>query len=116
MLVKLYLNGNEMYGEVHYYFRLQVDEKMQTVALISPYTPPDPSLLALSSKTLKSCQHLPNSNLIVVNIRAIHSVVAMVPHSVTIPGHLVMEDRWFVVEKPGLDVANMGGIIESTVD
>jgi hypothetical protein len=44
----------------------------------------------------------------VVNEKSIMSVVAMVPHP-PFPGAL---DRYFVVEKPGLDITVPGGVAE----
>jgi len=43
----------------------------------------------------------------VINIKTIKSVVAMVPHRPTLPSGVV-GDRFFMVEKPRLDVSNLG--------
>jgi hypothetical protein len=56
-----------------------------------------------------SCVYEGDAYLQVIDIKSILSVVAMVPH------HPIAEDpldRYFVVEKPGLDVACLGGVIE----
>jgi hypothetical protein len=45
----------------------------------------------------------------VVDIKSIMSVIAMVPH-LPFPGD--SSDRYFAVEKPGLDVAWLGGVVE----
>jgi len=45
----------------------------------------------------------------VIDVKSIRSVVAMIPH-LPFPGN--MEERYFVVEKPGLDVACLGGSVE----
>jgi hypothetical protein len=46
---------------------------------------------------------------------SIISVVAMIPHTVTI-ARSGPEVRLFVVEKPGLDVAHVGGITQELTD
>lgn len=48
----------------------------------------------------------------IFNVKAIEAVVAMVPPSVGAE----WADRVFVVEKPGLDVAAMGGVTEAVLD
>lgn len=53
-----------------------------------------------------SCTHLGDASLQVIDVKSIHAVVAMVPHQVN------NEERFFVVEKPGLDVADLGGYEE----
>ena len=81
---------------------------VETLALLSLFGPPDPYLLAVSSKTLWSCKALGDAGLVVVGVSNILSVVSMAPHRPAIPGKEV-EERFFVHEKIGLDVANMGG-------
>jgi hypothetical protein len=50
----------------------------------------------------------------VVNVKEIHSVIAMVPHR---PFHAEsVFQRYFVVEKPGLEVASLGGMDERVSD
>ena len=115
-LLKFSLEGTEGHGEVRYFFRLSLSNTIHTAALVLPYSPLDPNLLALSHNTLYSCERLPEARLTVINVKSIKSVVAMIPHKVKLPGRSFAEERWFVVEKPGLDVANMGGIVESTLD
>jgi hypothetical protein len=46
------------------------------------------------------------------------SVITMVPHKITLPGlpGRGVEERWFVVEKPGLEAAEMGGVVENSRD
>jgi hypothetical protein len=46
---------------------------------------------------------------VVVDAKCIVATVAMIPHRPIIPGEAV-EDRFWLTEKPGLDVAVMGGI------
>ena len=48
-----------------------------------------------------------------INVKSIAAAVAMVPHS-PFPGESVQ--RFFAVEKPGLDVAWLGGVTEEVID
>jgi hypothetical protein len=95
---------------------LKVKNDTLPLALISVYGPPDNALLQLSHKTVYSCQYLSNDNLRVINARSIRSVIAIVPHEVTLPGKTAAEDRWFVVEKPGLEAAELGGGVEDNYE
>lgn len=75
---------------------------------MSVYSPPDKELLEASHFTLWSCIYQGDMALKVVDAKTIVGVVAMVPHS----SENYIGDttgRFFVVEKPGLDVAHMGG-------
>jgi hypothetical protein len=67
----------------------------------------------MSYNTLMSCTYRGDESLIVVDAKAIIAVVAMVPHS---PFPEDTTDRYFVVEKPGLDVAYLGGNVENVPD
>jgi hypothetical protein len=79
------------------------------LALVSLFSKPDESLLSLSMKTLWSCEYQGDDVLQFINIKTIQAVVAMIPHMVEIPGFPPSE-RFFLVEKPGLDVATMAGV------
>jgi hypothetical protein len=46
-----------------------------------------------------------------IDVKIIQAVVSMVPHAPAIQGQPA-EERFFLVEKPGLDVAMMGGAEE----
>jgi hypothetical protein len=75
--------------------------------MVSFYSLPHQELLELSYNTLLSCTH--EKDLKVIDVRSIHAVVAMVPHQ-PFPG----EPRYYVVEKPGLDITSLGGSTEVT--
>jgi hypothetical protein len=81
------------------------------LALVSLYSRPDPTLLNKSVNTLWSCEYEGDGALIFTNAKTIHSVVAIGPHRPVI-GDQQMGERFFLVEKPGLDVAVMSGIQE----
>lgn len=79
------------------------------MALVSFYSPPSLDLLEESRHTLISCTSLGDAGLKVIPVHSIIAVVAMVPHS---PFGEEGDQRYFVVEKPGLDVADLGGVVE----
>jgi hypothetical protein len=84
-----------------------------TLAMVSCYSSPDQTLLEISYNTLRSCTYLGQSGLMVVDVKQISSVIAMVPHK-PFDGDFVQ--RYFVVEKPGLEVACLGGVEEQVPD
>ena len=84
---------------------------MHTVAMLAVYSDPHPTLLLESSGTFLSCTFEEN-RLFVADVGNIDAVVAMIPHEVRV-GNSDPEKRWFVVEKPGLDIANMDGYAET---
>jgi hypothetical protein len=85
----------------------------KTLVMVSVYSPPHVELLTLSYHTLWSSTYQGDVSLIVIDVKSITAVVAMVPHQ-PFPGDSV--ERFFVVEKPGLDVASLGGSTESVPD
>jgi hypothetical protein len=96
-----------------YFFILWTHEGRETpLALISLYSTPDPRLLKASHNTLWSCEHQGDSALRFINAKTIQSVVAMIPHTPRIEAQQ-LQARFFLVEKPGLDVAVIGGMIEA---
>ncbi|KAJ3996740.1 hypothetical protein F5050DRAFT_1799474 [Lentinula boryana] len=110
--VKLVHQRELRFAEVQYYFRLEIDEQeVQDLAMVILYGKPDEELLRNSSSTLWTCMHGGNGATMVISVKNVKSVVAMVPHSTSILGD-GWKDRVFVVEKPGLDVVEMGGYLE----
>lgn len=83
--------------------------------MVSLYSPQNKSLWERSHKTLYSCSYLGQENLKVVDIKTIQSVVAIIPHSlVQILDSAIQREvngKVFVVEKLGLDVMALAGII-----
>ena len=77
--------------------------------LISLFSNPDPTLLRLSVNTLWSCKYLGDSTLKFINIKCIRAVMAMVPHVPAI-GEQPAYEWFFLVEKPGFDVAVISGV------
>ncbi|KAI6046196.1 hypothetical protein EDC04DRAFT_2558492, partial [Pisolithus marmoratus] len=81
---------------------LQFDD----ITLVTLYSHPHPHLLEQSYGILASCTKLGEVSLQVVKISAIQAVVTMVPHHPVING--VAEDRYFLVEKMGMEIAHFG--------
>ncbi|KAG1756115.1 hypothetical protein EDB19DRAFT_1624652, partial [Suillus lakei] len=111
--VKFLINNNISFREVQYLFRLQMSDGadgVETLAIVSLYSPPDRHLLEASQCMLWSVEYLGSAALQVIPAKSILSVVAMIPH--TPYSDHTDEKHFFVVEKPGLDVADMGGYIE----
>ncbi|KAF8149308.1 hypothetical protein K438DRAFT_2086792, partial [Mycena galopus ATCC 62051] len=104
-------------ARVRYYFILNLededDERYLVVA--SFFSPPSAYLLAESSKTYWSFQYLGDSDIRVVNIKAITASVMMAPdeqYTLVPPEHRPPgseADRWFLMEKPGLKLAQLTG-------
>lgn len=88
-----------------FYFFVSVHGQNRAVAMLSVYGAPSQSLLDASEATLLSCRHGGDQGVRVVDVKDIKSVVAMIPHKVMVPGSDVMQDRFYLGEKPGLDVA-----------
>jgi len=77
--------------------------------MVSRFSSPDQTLLNISYNTLRSCTYLGQGSLMVIGVKYISSVIAMVPHQ-PFGGDSIQ--RYFVVEKPGLEVACLGGVEE----
>lgn len=99
------------FGEVQFFFQYPIEnvggtdsEKIETLAFVSEYPPPDQEIFRQSRSTV--WWYTSNPILKVINVKNITSVVAMIPRQIQgITG-------LFLCEKPGLDVAHMGGTIE----
>ncbi|KAM5540305.1 hypothetical protein V8D89_006124 [Ganoderma adspersum] len=114
------IHGNKVqFAEVQYYMWLRVGEEIQALALVSYFGAPNQSLLDLSYGTMWSCSPGGDSALGIIDVRKIESVVAMIPHPKPImacPGDLDLSGMFCVVEKPGLEVAVLGGVEEDVED
>jgi len=100
-------------AEVRFFIHISRDEGDMCLALVSLFSKPDEYLLDISANTLWSCEYRNDGALKFIDVKTIQSVVAMIPHRPEIPG-LPLSERFFLVEKPGLDVAIMAGIEEDT--
>jgi hypothetical protein len=110
-------NQSIAFAEVSFYFQLPIEEngesKNKTYALISRYSPPHAEILQKSHNTYWSCTHGRIENIEIVPAKTILSVVSIIPHKLFEDDS---EQRYFVVEKPGLDVVRIGGVEESAPD
>jgi len=75
---------------------------------VSDYSPPDLNLLRRSHQTIWACRYQGARALRVIDVKKIHSVVAMVP----LPFD---QDKFFVGEKIGLEVTTLSGTEEVDV-
>lgn len=105
------------FAEVSFYFQLPItvdgESKDKTYALVSRYSPPHAEMLKKSYNTYWSCTHGRVENMEIIPVERILSVVSIIPHKLFEDDS---EQRYFVVEKPGLDIADIGGVEESTPD
>ena len=111
VLFQVVYRNEERFGEVYFFYRISIGQNQwRPVALISLYSTPDPALLKVSSDTLLVCRYHGDESLILVDAQAIKSVVAMVPFMEKSVGGQPRRrnGRFFVVEKPGLSLAEMG--------
>ena len=96
-----------------YFFIIWTHEGRETpLTLISLYSTPEPRLLKASHNTLWSCEHQGDSALWFIDAKTIKSVVAMIPHTPRIEAQQLGE-WFFLVEKPGLDIAIIGDMVEA---
>lgn len=114
---QLKLNGTIRFAEVLYFTRLAIVDsesdmddnedawRYLDVAVIQLYSLPDEALLQLSSQTVASCTRV--DEISVVDIKTITGVIAMIPHKPMLPSGVV-EDRFFMLQKPGLDISDLG--------
>lgn len=83
---------------------------MLSYAVVSVYGPPDAEMLTKSSHVLWAAAYVGDTNLCVIEVKDIISVVSMQPLPQK-PGD--SDDLWFVVEKAGLDDIELTGYIDS---
>lgn len=98
------------FGEVQFFFQLKIDNREETVALISVFGNPDPHLLQESSGALIVCKYQGNNSLEVVPVKTISTCIAMIPFKNP------EDNLFFVCNKMGLDVAFLGGAQEVEVE
>src|SRR5215475_2594338 len=107
------------FAEVQFYFCIELNKIVHTLALVSLYSHPHPELLKASYNTLWSCTYSHDNTFSVIDVKSIQSVIAMISHQ-PFPDVINQADRYFVVEKPGLGAALLGdwqeGDMESDKD
>ncbi|OBZ66066.1 hypothetical protein A0H81_13935 [Grifola frondosa] len=114
--VKLLIDNQTEIAEVYYFCRFQVGDEFHAVALVSVYSRLNAIILAKSFGTVWLAQNRGTTELCVVNVNSIQSVVAMPPDRPP-DGAELMEGMHYLVEKPGLDVICLGsGTVEAITD
>ena len=107
------LYGQIEYGEVQFYFLRftgdNPDETPTAHALVSVYSRPIQALWVESSNTLWACQYTGDEGLQVVELSSIAACISM-QHLPPLPGD--PPGLWFVVEKSGLEDAQLTGFEE----
>ncbi|KIK78528.1 hypothetical protein PAXRUDRAFT_163782, partial [Paxillus rubicundulus Ve08.2h10] len=76
------------------------------VVVLKLYSEPDEKLLELSSQVVPASKLL--NDIIVSDVKDIHSVLAMIPKTFTLPESDVEEEYFCMVERPGLDISDLG--------
>ncbi|KAI0355296.1 hypothetical protein OH77DRAFT_1540048 [Trametes cingulata] len=107
---------DDRFAEVQYFFPLTLhgSETDLHLAMVSLFTPPDPAIRKETHDVLLACRYQGALSREVVDIKDIRSVVAMVPlplrrKEADNPRCAELySDRYFVVEKLGLDMAWFG--------
>lgn len=103
-------------GEVQYYFNLLVNNTSCALAMVSVYSSPDLEMLKESCNTVWACDYQGQAHLVVIEAKTITSVVAMVPFPAAGRGGVRAAEsartvgKYFLVEKPGLEVATMNEV------
>ncbi|KAH8100778.1 hypothetical protein BXZ70DRAFT_892365 [Cristinia sonorae] len=106
-----------VFGEVRFLFRLEIRGEIRTLAVVSMYSDIDKVLFEESFKTLAVCSYQGDEGLAIVDVRWIESVVSMQPLPMTreeAAAENAQEkygNRWFVGERPGLDIAQFMTVI-----
>ncbi|KAG1736157.1 uncharacterized protein EDB91DRAFT_1055805 [Suillus paluster] len=85
----------------------QHEWRWQDVAVVQLYSHPDADLLQLCSHTVVSCSKL--KEFCIIDVKQVLSVIAMIPHNPRLPAGVMEEEgRFFMLEKHGLDLSNVG--------
>jgi hypothetical protein len=106
------VNSEIWIGEVYFFIHISLESGDIALALVLLYSRPDQTLLDVSVNTLWSCEYQGNLALRFINVKCIQAVVAMIPHVLVIEGREAHK-CFFLMEKPGLDVAMMVGMKEA---
>lgn len=100
-------------AEVYFYFFLDLEieparDEREAFAFVSIVGPPDAELLELSSKTYWSCALTGDNGLAIINVKAIHSTVAVIPRDVDLIEDAEWRERvhgrWYIVPELGADI------------
>ncbi|KAF9786834.1 hypothetical protein BJ322DRAFT_1106936 [Thelephora terrestris] len=106
--VKFICETTEKFGEVQFFFHHQT----KGFAVVSIFSDPNNELLESSFQALHVCKYQGNQALQVIQVDAIHSVVAMIPFDPSPESDSISQigQRHFMVEKFGLDMDGLRGV------
>jgi hypothetical protein len=107
------VDGKLHFGEAYYFFQLKINNSTEALALVSVFSDPNAAHLTASKNTVWSSTYHGDAALKVINVKCITAVVSMIPHE--LPEQPGIQ-RWFVMEMPGLDAAQMGGNYEALTE
>ncbi|KIK75797.1 hypothetical protein PAXRUDRAFT_18682 [Paxillus rubicundulus Ve08.2h10] len=101
-------------SEVQYFAQIPIQTpddtqkpwEFQTVVILRLYLKLDNKLLELSSQVIAASELL--NDIIVTDIKDVRSVVAMIPKKFTLPDSDVEVECFCMVERPGLDISDLG--------
>ncbi|KAM6490927.1 hypothetical protein JOM56_013631, partial [Amanita muscaria] len=101
--------GKTRYGEVQYFFQINLNNASYTLAMVSPYSEPHTTMLRESHGSLYVCERLDEHQMMVIDIKSIQSVVAMIPFPLRPEeSNQGLENHFFMVEKPFHDLTADG--------
>lgn len=109
------LDNQTLLGEVLFFALIDVNESILPIAVLSQYGQPNQELLDASSKTYWTAQHLRENGIRVVDIKKLISVVMMAPDKQYAKTHNdgTGNDRWYLMQKPGLLLSQHIGMQEA---
>ncbi|KAJ7664814.1 hypothetical protein B0H17DRAFT_1143574 [Mycena rosella] len=115
--VKISCGGRTRFAEVHFYLMFKVGGARKPLAVVSMFAEHHQQLYQDSSKTYVTMQHLGNSDIRVIDIKSIQSVVMLAPDEqyakLYKDGSEV--NRFYLMEKPGLKLMEMMGVLETVI-
>jgi len=111
---QILLDGEIRIAEVLFFVLFDHAGDKFPLALVSLFSRPHADMLHVSSNTLCSCEYQGDDALEFVDVKTIQAVVSMVPHTPAIGPQATQ--CYFLVEKPGFNVALMAGIEEKLLD
>ncbi|TFK21215.1 hypothetical protein FA15DRAFT_567726, partial [Coprinopsis marcescibilis] len=97
-MIKFRLNNTIHYGEVQFFFY----HASVAYAVVSKFSDPDPLLSQLSLQTVLAMRYCGDEDLLILTVDTIISLISMQKIPLT-DGEAEQAQRWFPVEKSGLD-------------
>jgi hypothetical protein len=99
--------GTFCISKVQFFFRSDHSGEERTYVLVLIWSEPDMGMLRASFNTVYSCVYMDQADLHVIDAKTISSVVAMVPMK---PSEGSWSSRFFLLEKPGLEITYLGDV------